>query len=881
MLNMRCEVVQPQCLHFLKYWQWHVCLFKTRCRLSEALLHRRQVFARRAVWSQRAGDEVTPCHEGDNPVTVLNISQRKHPCKHHPAPKQWGCVGVVVRQLACHLDEPVSSIPGGPFSDFRMSELCRTMSLVCGFSRGSPVFPTLIPALLHPHLVSPESDFSTSMLRAHLISSLIHYVTHSCTVVNSQHVGRGSSRRWRRVRGEDEEGFNDGEGWGKGGGGLDIVCAGGLSGEEAMSADPLRSVGYGSEPRILFYRSKELKRRFRRRLNQSSNSGTKGNVLPNFAYTLVGLGRLMIRLDRFGRLLTTRYREPIRRRNARVGGKRRIPEEARRSAASSVTIPTCEDPRLTRPGIEPGSPRDGHRYTHKTSLPGSNSTEQLTSRPAGAISDGHRYTHKTSLPGSNSTEQLTSRPAGAISDGHRYTHKTSLPGSNSTEQLTSRPAGAISDGHRYTHKTSLPGSNSTEQLTSRPAGAISDGHRYTHKTSLPGSNSTEQLTSRPAGAISDGHRYTHKTSLPGSNSTEQLTSRPAGGHLPGRVHTAARQRHWHDGCIVSQQRFFHGVCTLYSREPLKYEDKGQSFEVEFPAGEVAANRLLLPNLRELPTTGMSDVSFAFVPQDIYHSGRTCTTGRMLGDVIQYVCSTHVYDRECVARGYDLGTTGLRLYNMTNERPANLSLRKRGESAPRIFDDAGPSGINRPLASSIAACRPCDVVSGRSRLLLAHPRRSCRPAASSGMIPTWEGPGVARPGIEPGTVLAERLACTPPTEANPFRSPAGSSPPPPQVFARGTIRTDDAGGSRIFSMIFRPPLPFHSRAGTYSPQSPSSSLKNSLSRAAHVTSLTSVVQVRGKSVISHFAPCRRKGISHQCCKGIHQVTPSPTNPSEEN
>ncbi|KAJ8870876.1 hypothetical protein PR048_027177 [Dryococelus australis] len=39
-----------------------------------------------------------------------------------------------------------------------------------------------------------------------------------------------------------------------------------------------------------------------------------------------------------------------------MGGKREIPEKTRRPASSSGTIPTCENPEVTRPGIEPGSP---------------------------------------------------------------------------------------------------------------------------------------------------------------------------------------------------------------------------------------------------------------------------------------------------------------------------------------------------------------------------------------------------------------------------------------------------------------------------------------------------------------------------------------------
>ncbi|KAJ8880595.1 hypothetical protein PR048_017065 [Dryococelus australis] len=56
-----------------------------------------------------------------------------------------------------HQGEP-GSIPGGVAPGFRMWETCRTVPLVGGFSRGSPVSSTLcIPPLLHAHLASPSS----------------------------------------------------------------------------------------------------------------------------------------------------------------------------------------------------------------------------------------------------------------------------------------------------------------------------------------------------------------------------------------------------------------------------------------------------------------------------------------------------------------------------------------------------------------------------------------------------------------------------------------------------------------------------------------------------------------------------------------------------
>ncbi|KAJ8868337.1 hypothetical protein PR048_029853 [Dryococelus australis] len=68
-------------------------------------------------------------------------------------------------------------------------------------------------------------------------------------------------------------------------------------------------------------------------------------------------------IERFGRLLTARSSEPMRRievnmerrRNERAGVNGRFPRKTRRPTASSGTIPTCKSS-VTRPGIEPGSP---------------------------------------------------------------------------------------------------------------------------------------------------------------------------------------------------------------------------------------------------------------------------------------------------------------------------------------------------------------------------------------------------------------------------------------------------------------------------------------------------------------------------------------------
>ncbi|KAJ8888453.1 hypothetical protein PR048_007943 [Dryococelus australis] len=79
------------------------------------------------------------------------------------APRSRGAV--VSERLDCsppikanRVQSPVGSLP-----DFHKWESCRTIPLVGRFSRGSPVLPhSCIPALLHPHIISPSSAFKTA-----------------------------------------------------------------------------------------------------------------------------------------------------------------------------------------------------------------------------------------------------------------------------------------------------------------------------------------------------------------------------------------------------------------------------------------------------------------------------------------------------------------------------------------------------------------------------------------------------------------------------------------------------------------------------------------------------------------------------------------------
>ncbi|KAJ8895258.1 hypothetical protein PR048_000583 [Dryococelus australis] len=71
-------------------------------------------------------------------------------------------------------------------------------------------------------------------------------------------------------------------------------------------------------------------------------------------------------VERFGRILANEVLGADKGEMSIAGmqgrGKREIPEKIRRPAASSGTIPTCENPGVTRPGIEPGSPYHRNIY---------------------------------------------------------------------------------------------------------------------------------------------------------------------------------------------------------------------------------------------------------------------------------------------------------------------------------------------------------------------------------------------------------------------------------------------------------------------------------------------------------------------------------------
>ncbi|KAJ8869147.1 hypothetical protein PR048_030715 [Dryococelus australis] len=87
----------------------------------------------------------------------------------------WGAE--VAKPLDCSSFTKANRVqsPAGPLPDLRKWESCRTMTLVGGFLKGSPVSPVLpFRRKLHTHLNSLSSALKTSLLRAAQISSLTH-----------------------------------------------------------------------------------------------------------------------------------------------------------------------------------------------------------------------------------------------------------------------------------------------------------------------------------------------------------------------------------------------------------------------------------------------------------------------------------------------------------------------------------------------------------------------------------------------------------------------------------------------------------------------------------------------------------------------------------
>ncbi|KAJ8893208.1 hypothetical protein PR048_005794 [Dryococelus australis] len=101
----------------------------------------------------------------------------------------------------------------------------------------------------------------------------------------------------------------------------------------------------------------------------------------------------------------------------------------------------------------------------------------------------------------------------------------------------------------------------------------------------------------------------------------------------------------------------------------------------------------------------------------------------------------------------------------------------------------------------------------------------------------------------GATVAEWLACSPPTKADRVQFPAGRS----NFRMWESCRTMPLVGG--FSRGFPVPPPFLSGAVLYSPKPPSSALKTSLLKAAHISSLTLMIDLstRRRGLPTFYAP----------------------------
>ncbi|KAJ8891007.1 hypothetical protein PR048_010516 [Dryococelus australis] len=121
--------------------------------------------------SGRSGGGIVPSRQIPGPGPALSPAAGVVLDTPTPAAK-GGRGGSEVSLLASHQGGPGSN-PSRVTPDSRMWKSCRTMPLVGGFSRGSPVsLAPLIPALLRTHLASPLSAFKTTLIKAAQIASL-------------------------------------------------------------------------------------------------------------------------------------------------------------------------------------------------------------------------------------------------------------------------------------------------------------------------------------------------------------------------------------------------------------------------------------------------------------------------------------------------------------------------------------------------------------------------------------------------------------------------------------------------------------------------------------------------------------------------------------
>ncbi|KAJ8866722.1 hypothetical protein PR048_032583 [Dryococelus australis] len=137
--------------------------------------------------------------------------------------------------------------------------------------------------------------------------------------------------------------------------------------------------------------------------------------------------------------------------------------------------------------------------------------------------------------------------------------------------------------------------------------------------------------------------------------------------------------------------------------------------------------------------------------------------------------------------------------------------------------------SRPDFRILESCRTMPLVGGffsvisRFPLLLRSCAAPCRTRITHAVliVPKHASASIRSPNFPLGAMVAERLACSPPTMANRIQSPAGS---PDFRMWESCLTMLLVGGFSRGSLV---PSPLHSGTAPYSLQSPSSALKTSL------------------------------------------------------
>ncbi|KAJ8870848.1 hypothetical protein PR048_027149 [Dryococelus australis] len=262
-----------------------------------------------------------------------------------------------------------------PLPDFRKWESCWSMPLVCGlafiFSGISRFLLPCVPALLHSHLILPSSAFKASLLRVgeslNSTQRIWKYASHTCNFApnslreklknscrcyysccvgtETPEVTRQSPTTKRLSKSAHLTAnslylgiFPTSEAWKEGSDKGDTVMR--IKRSVATTRQPPNwRVGIVERRNARAEETGDLAHSPTRPLATSSGTiptfenlrETPAGIEPRISLTLIP--------------------------HSTERGKREIPEETRRPAASPGTIPTCGNPGSGLPGIEPGSPR--------------------------------------------------------------------------------------------------------------------------------------------------------------------------------------------------------------------------------------------------------------------------------------------------------------------------------------------------------------------------------------------------------------------------------------------------------------------------------------------------------------------------------------------